>query len=184
MSQPWVIRPARDEDAARLSVLAERTFRDTFAATNTADDMELYCAGAYSPEIQAAEIRDPNKTTLLVEQDDQLVAYAQLDRSTPPPSVTARRPIELKRFYLQQTIHGSGVASDLMRAVIEGAGGLGADVMWLGVWERNPRAIRFYEKSGFRTVGDHVFQMGSDPQRDLIMVTALGDPIESVPQVP
>ena len=166
----WTIRPARDQDAVELSELAERTFRETFGATNTSEDMEIYCAEAYGPAIQADEIRDPQRATLVVEHDSRLIAYAQLHWSTPPQCVAGRAPLELKRFYLLQSLHGSGIARELMQAAIERAAALGADVIWLGVWERNPRAIRFYEKCGFTLAGDHVFQMGRDPQRDLVMV--------------
>ncbi len=50
----------------------------------------------------------------------------------------------------------------------------GNDVVWLGVWEHNPRAIAFYKKIGFREVGSHVFPLGTDPQRDLIFMRKLG----------
>lgn len=170
MSDPtWRIRVARAEDAARLSALAERTFRDAFAPLNAASDIDLYCAGAFAPALQAAEITDPLHETLLVEQGSDLVAYAQLHRCPAPGCVTASAPIELKRFYVLQTWHGSGVAAALMEVVTARAARAGADVMWLGVWERNARAIRFYRKCGFTEAGEHIFVVGTDKQRDLIM---------------
>jgi GNAT superfamily N-acetyltransferase len=170
MSDTWTIRPARVEDALRLTELAERTFRDAFGPLNTPSDIESYCVGAFSHEIQLNEIRDPVADTLVVEQGDGLIAYAQLTRSTPPPCVVGTVPIELKRFYVLQTLHGAGLAPVLMDAVTRCASGRAADVLWLGVWEMNARARRFYDKCGFREVGEHRFVLGADEQRDVVMV--------------
>ena len=82
---------------------------------------------------------------------------------------TTHPPTELARLYSQQEFIGKGVGQDLMDACFERAKAHGHDVMWLGVWEYNPRAQRFYEKNGFRVVGRHTFQLGADPQTDLLM---------------
>ena len=168
----WTIRPARDEDALSLAALAEQTFRDAFAELNTASDMDLHCKRAYSPAIQAAEIRDPRTDVVVAEHDGVLVAFAQL-RPRTSPSVAAHSPIELQRFYVRQEWHGRGLAQQLMAATMRVARDRGADVLWLGVWEHNPRAIAFYARQGFAEVGEQSFVLGSDPQRDLVMALAL-----------
>jgi GNAT superfamily N-acetyltransferase len=175
-------RLASPADALSLSRFAELTFRETFTISNTAADMELYCASAFGLEIQRRELMDPLATTIVGEAWGQLVAYAQLFAASVDPSVPAQAPVELRRFYLARTLHGSAVARLLMAEVVEVATAAKHDVLWLGVWERNPRAIRFYEKCGFRAVGDHIFLMGSDPQRDLIMSLPL-PPASSRPEV-
>ncbi len=93
----------------------------------------------------------------------------------PSSSVRAERPAELHRIYVASEWHGRGVAGDLMRQVIAAAVESGADCVWLGVWEHNPRAIAFYRKFGFRVVGDHSFMLGNDRQRDLILAAQLDD---------
>jgi diamine N-acetyltransferase len=172
-SADWTLRPATIEDAAPLSALAERTFRDTFAADNTASDMDAYCARAFGVDIQSRELSDPATLTLVVEEDGNLVGYAQLVLRPPPLSVPACRPMELKRFYVDKAFHGSSMAPALMRAAEESARASGADLVWLGVWERNPRAIRFYQKSGFQEIGEQTFTVGADLQRDLVMSHAI-----------
>ena len=167
------IRQAEDRDAAALAELAERTFRDTFAHVNRAEDIDLHCRNSYCESIQAAEIRDPNRTTLVCHVADKLIAYGQLRRGNPPPCVVATSPAEIQRLYVDAPWHGKGVARALMDSLLDAAEAGGADVAWLGVWERNPRAIAFYEKSGFAVVGDHVFVVGEDPQRDLVLVRRL-----------
>lgn len=169
------IRKAETRDAAPLSVLMEQTFRDTFAAMNTPRNMLIHCQASYSHAIQSREIRDPSVETLVSEHDGQLVGFAQLHGAACPASTQAARPFEIQRLYVARAWHGKGVAQELMREIIGSATSHGADLAWLGVWENNPRAIAFYEKHGFAQAGSHVFLVGLDPQRDLLM-TRLIDP--------
>lgn len=165
------IRAAAEPDAGALAELAERTFRDAFTQLNRAEDIDLHCRASYGESIQAAEIRDPGRTTLLCHDGDRLIGYGQLRRAGAPSCIVAARPAEIQRLYVDAAWHGKGVAHALMAALLEAAAAGGADVAWLGVWERNPRAIAFYGKSGFAVVGEHVFVLGNDPQRDLVLAS-------------
>jgi ribosomal protein S18 acetylase RimI-like enzyme len=158
-----------EDDSGALARLAEQTFRATFAASNPAENMQRHCESSYGESIQLAEIRDPNLETWLADDGGRLVAYAQLRRGAVPAAVVAQRPLEILRFYVRPEAHGKGVAHALMAHALGRATQLGADVVWLGVWEHNPRAIAFYRKWGLEVVGEHVFMMGDDPQRDLLM---------------
>lgn len=115
--------------------------------------MQRHCAASYGEPLQLAEIRNPEMETWLAEAGNQLVAYAQLRRGAAPVAVTARRPIEIQRFYGHAGAHGQGVARALMEHALERAVQLESDVVWLGVWELNPRAIAFYRKWGFEVAG-------------------------------
>jgi diamine N-acetyltransferase len=169
------IRKAHRRDAKQLSELAERTFRETFAATNTAENMALHCRTSYSESIQAEEICNPDMTTLLCEQEGRLVGFAQLRWGAAPGCVVADAPGEIQRLYVVSDCHGKGVARGLMDASLAEMTGRRSDVVWLGVWEQNPRAIAFYRKFGFVEVGAHVFSMGNDPQRDIVMARPVAD---------
>jgi ribosomal protein S18 acetylase RimI-like enzyme len=171
-------RPATTADAEPLSRLAEQTFRDAFAADNASPDLDAHCASAFSPEIQRGEILDPELVTTLALDEDRLVGFTQVRLGAAKDCVPAHRPSELYRLYVSRAWHGRGVAQALMEQVMDAASGFGSDRIWLGVWERNPRAIAFYKKYGFGVVGEHVFQFGSEPQRDLIMAAAIGGPPE------
>ncbi len=162
------IRTATPADAGRLTRFARRTFHETFAAENTPEDMHAYLSDAFTMSRQLAEIEDAQMTTLLAERDAALVGYAQLRVCEPPECVPDRTAIELVRFYVDGAWHGIGYAQTLMGAV-ERAAAAQARTIWLGVWERNPRAIRFYLKCGFLDVGSHVFELGRDRQTDRIM---------------
>jgi ribosomal protein S18 acetylase RimI-like enzyme len=177
MDQPapiaWHLRRAQASDAGPLAAFAERTFRDTFAADNTPQDMDQYCAQSFGEARQRVEIANPDLSTLLVENGGRIVGYVQFGLGEEPECLRLRPSWELRRLYVDGSLKGSGLARQLMdRVLVDSRAGSAASV-WLGVWERNPRAIRFYEKTGFRVVGEHTFLLGSDAQRDLIMELSL-----------
>jgi diamine N-acetyltransferase len=82
-------------------------------------------------------------------------------------------PVELQRLYVAASAHGTGLAASLMQHVRSATVEFGGTHLWLGVLERNPRAIAFYRKAGFVEVGSRAFVVGCDPQRDLVFVTPL-----------
>ena len=164
------IRIANLSDAKALSSFAEATFRDTFAEENSVENMRVFCEANYSEAIQATEIANSRMATLLCEENNQIIGYVQLQWSTTPACVKAKKPGEIQRLYVAKEWHGKNIAHRLIEASLNEMADRHSDVVWLGVWEKNPRAIAFYQKLGFTTVGDHIFQLGSDRQRDIIMV--------------
>jgi diamine N-acetyltransferase len=162
------IRRASADDAEALAAFAEQTFRDTFAADNDPGDLDAYCAAAFSVTAQRANLQDPAIDTLLVEEHGALTAYAQL-RDGGPPEISGPAPVELWRFYVARTHHGRGIAQALMQAVVRCAAARGGRTLWLGVWERNLRAIAFYARQGFADVGAHEFVLGKDVQVDRLL---------------
>jgi diamine N-acetyltransferase len=163
------LRRAQALDAAALAELAERTFRDTFAAVNTPENMDLHCAASFGPAIQAREISDPSLVTTIAESNRQLVGFTQLRLLHGSKAVSFSRPAELHRIYVAHERHGQGLAQELMNNALEEAARQECDGVWLGVWEKNPRALAFYRKHGFQSVGEHAFSVGHDLQRDIIM---------------
>ena len=164
-----MIRPAVAADAAALARLAERSFRDAFGAENSAADMDLHCRRHYGEALQAREIADPGRVTLVAEEGGALAAFAQLRRDAPPACVAGAAPGEVQRFYVDRAFHGTGLAARLMQACFDALRLRGCRTAWLGVWERNPRAIAFYAKLGFVVVGEQRFLVGEDLQRDLVL---------------
>lgn len=165
----WLIRKAEPNDATPLAGLAEKTFRETFGADNNAADMDQHVLQTYSTKIQTREILDPSIDTFVCEFENELIAYTQLCWLEAPSYLRALNPVEIRRFYVDTPWHGQGIAGALMDHVLEHVGSKNTDQIWLGVWEHNPKAQRFYQKMGFLEVGEHVFQLGNDPQRDLIL---------------
>jgi diamine N-acetyltransferase len=164
------LRRGTPADAAALADLAARTFRETFESDNSPEDMAAHLALAYGVPQQTGELSDPAYITLLLEDEAHLAAFAQVRQNETPACIPEGPAVELYRFYVDRPFHGQGLAQRLMTAVRETARDLGAHILWLGVWENNSRAIRFYTKCGFRDVGAQIFVVGSDPQTDRIMV--------------
>jgi ribosomal protein S18 acetylase RimI-like enzyme len=163
------IREAAAADAAAVAQFAERTFRETYAEFNTPADMEAHVAAHLQASNMQRAIADPGQRILVAEQGATLCAFAQLVRGVAPDGVTGAAPVGLLRFYVDTPWKGQGLAQRLMAASMATAVALGGDVLWLGVWERNPRAIAFYRKCGFTQVGVADFQLGADIQHDYIL---------------
>ena len=165
------IRLASVDDAKVLTDLAYTTFWDAFAhhPKNAPDDLNHYMRQAFNLEQTTKELGEEKSIFLIAEVEDEPAGYAKIILDNIEDGITGERPIELNRLYSHQQFLGKGIGQALMDACFERANADDRDVMWLGVWEFNPRAQRFYEKNGFRVVGSHVFQLGEDPQTDLLM---------------
>lgn len=164
-----VFRPARVDDAQALARFAESSFRETFAADNKPDDMDQYCRKAFGPDIQERELLDREIITLLAFADTEIAGYGQLRLRASVSCLADTDAAEIRRLYVGSAWQGKRLAHELLHRIVEAAAQAGAESVWLGVWERNARAIRFYEKVGFAVVGEHDFALGGDMQRDLIM---------------
>jgi GNAT superfamily N-acetyltransferase len=172
-SPDLTIRRAGPEDAGLLAELGARTFSETFAADNSPEDVASYLTASFNPARQTDELNDPASTFFIAEVGGLAAGYAQLHAGEPAEGVEGAKPVELVRLYVSREWLGRGVGEALMRACVDEARRAGHETIWLGVWERNGRAQAFYRKWDFRAVGEHVFQLGSDPQRDVVMERAL-----------
>ena len=169
------VRRGTAADAVMLAELAARTFSDTSASDNRAEDMAAYLPAHFAPGIQRAELADAANTYLIAERTGDSVGYALVRAGPAPASVGSEPAVEVVRIYVDRPWFGRGVAPVLMDACIVEARRRGARTLWLGVWERNPRAIAFYRKCGFRDVGSQTFQLGDDVQSDRVMARDIGD---------
>lgn len=170
---PFAIRPATLEEAATLADLGARTFRETFEAICSPEDLAAFLAGAYGEALQRAELADPSRPARILEIGGVPSGFLQLRLGHREPGVPGLRPVELQRIYLLRAAQGSGGGAALMAEAVDLAVAWGADTLWLGVWENNHRALAFYARSGFREVGEHIFQIGSQVDRDLILARDL-----------
>jgi len=173
MSSPLRISIAKANmaTATRLADLGRQTFSETFAASNKPEDMATYLAETYSPELQLAQLQDPSITCLLVEMQGQTVGYALLQENSAlglPEDAPASRQLEIKQLYVVEDWIGTGLGKALMRRILDIAQASHATAVVLGVWEHNERAQAFYQRFGFREVGEVAFRLGTDVQRDLI----------------
>ena len=170
------IRRAGAADAPVIARIGREWFGDTYAAQIRPEDLSAYLDQTYGDALQRKELLDPERVCLLAEAEGRPVGYAMLRRSpanAERAGVAAAGAVELQRLYVDFRWQGRGVAQQLMQAVVEAARALGGLSLWLGVWEENPRAIRFYDKCGFMPVGSQDFNLGAARQRDRVMVLTL-----------
>lgn len=176
MSESIAIRHATAGDNVLLADIGAETFADAFGVDNTDDDMRQYLESAFGPDIQAAELADRANVFLIAEVHGLPAGYARLREATHPAAATVARPIELVRLYARTPWIGRGVGAALMKASLSEAQARGCDLVWLGVWERNERAIAFYRSWGFLERGNQTFLLGSDLQHDLVMTRPVPQP--------
>ena len=169
----FTIRRANREDAGLLAEFGARTFAETFATDNSPEDMAAYIAASFNLTQQMAELTDPASTFLIAEVGGVAAGYAKLHAGEPLEGIEGANPVELVRLYASREWLGRGVGQALMCACVAEARQAGHRTLWLGVWERNGRAQAFYRKWNFCAVGEHVFQLGSDPQTDILMERAV-----------
>lgn len=178
------IRTARSDEAETLSRFAARLFLSTYGPVCREADVLAYIAEHFTPERQVAELRAPGAWTLVVEEGGRWVGYAQLRMHAPPTGEVGAAPVEIARFYVDPAWHGRGVAPRLMQACLRRIREAGGDSVWLSVWQENGRAIRFYEKEGWRRIGTRSFRMGDDVQQDHLMALPLPPPPRDEPTPP
>ena len=170
------IRTGLPTDAQDLAILGERLWRETYSGLIPESNLAMHLAGTFGLRQQSDELADPACRTLVIEEGGALLGYALLRVGRPESATTPfhfQNPLEVARFYIDASLHGTGAAQELMAAVLEQGAAEGHDGLWLQVWEQNPRAIRFYAKAGFLDAGGASFRIGEQVDRDRLLVHAL-----------
>lgn len=161
-------RRATLADAVTLSALATQTFYDTFTGTCTEEDMNSFLESYFNLQQVESELKNENDFFYIAEIDGQAAGYLRfMEDYTSFPEIKKWKALELKRIYVSKEFLGKGVAQELMDFILQYAGEHQYEVVWLGVWEHNLRAQKFYEKYGFVKSGyTHDFPIGNTPQTD------------------
>jgi ribosomal protein S18 acetylase RimI-like enzyme len=162
-------------DAAALADFMERNFRATYGHCSTPANIDGAVREHYGHEAQLRQLADPARVNLLVEgADGALLGHAQVRYGDDAPEAVQPRPAaEVTRFYVDGPAHGRGVAQAMLAEVERLVRERGVVALWLSVWQEQPQAVRFYEKSGFRRAGTLVFVVGDDPKDDWLMLKPL-----------
>jgi diamine N-acetyltransferase len=155
-------------DVDALAVISKQTFYDTFSGTCTAADMQNFLEDYFNEQQITKELSNTNDFYFFAEIDGKPAGYIRFMEDYSNFSVMKKwKALELKRIYVAKEYHGKGVAQKLMDLIIDFAVKEKYEVVWLGVWEHNVKAQKFYEKYGFVNSGHtHAFPIGSTPQTD------------------
>jgi ribosomal protein S18 acetylase RimI-like enzyme len=164
-----VYRDAQAEDSEILAALGRKTFVDTFGHLYPPADLAAFCDEIYAIDAQASIIAHPKTEIRIAAQGAELVGYCQIGEFKLPFDAGARRAMEIHRLYVIERVKGAGVAAALMDWALARMRAQGAEDAFLGVYQDNPRAQRFYMRHGFEIVGAYKFPVGGTIDDEFIM---------------
>lgn len=160
-------------DVNTLQAISHETFRDTFAWANTPEDLQAHLDYAYALPKLITELQNPHTTFWFLYLGDKIAGYLKLNDGNAQTENVAPHALEVERIYIRTPFKRQGLGSLLLQHAAQQARDLGEERIWLGVWEHNEPAKKFYQKMGFHEVGAHIFPVGNDPQKDLILLKEL-----------
>lgn len=163
------IRKVTLNEIEQLQEIGRQTFFETFSAGNTEENMRKYLDESFSVEKLIAELNDPNAEFYFATLDSKVIGYLKLNFGHSQTELRDDKAVEIERIYVLKEFHGKKVGQMLFDKAMQIAHQKNADYVWLGVWEENPRAIRFYQKNGFVEFDKHIFKLGDDEQTDIMM---------------
>jgi ribosomal protein S18 acetylase RimI-like enzyme len=156
-------------DLLALQEISRQTFLDTFAEVNTKEDMSQYLEVNLSLDQLAEELNNPSTSFYFVKSNNEILAYLKLNEAKAQTEKREVPSMEIERIYVRSEFQNRGVGQFLLDFSVELTKVKQLKLIWLGVWEHNVRAIRFYERNRFQFFGKHSFILGSDEQTDLLM---------------
>lgn len=171
----WVvnIREASNAELETLQQISKSTFAETFSIHNSEENMRKYLRDNLSLEKLGEEMRNPKSSFYFVEMKGTVVGYLKLNVGVAQNEWKEDSGMEIERIYVLKEYQGHKIGQILFEKAISMARSMKMQYVWLGVWEKNERAIAFYTKNGFKVVGQHLFKLGDDVQMDYMMKRTL-----------
>lgn len=156
-------------DIQQLQQIGRQTFYETFSESNTEENMNKYLADGFSKEKLTEELNNKSSEFYFAVLEEKVIGYLKLNFGASQTELQDNSSIEIERIYVLQEYHGKKVGQILYDKAMQVANEKKVKNVWLGVWEENPRAIRFYQKNGFVEFDKHIFVLGDDEQTDIMM---------------
>jgi ribosomal protein S18 acetylase RimI-like enzyme len=163
------IRLATEHDIDKLLPLAHYIFDVSFSAQNNPDDFQVYTSKAFTSEQFLKEFQQPNSSFFCAYLNHRMIGYLKLNVGSAQTELQDEKALEIERIYIHPEQQGKGIGKKLLQTATKVAQQHHLKYIWLGVWEENSRAIRFYERNGFVAFDTHSFWLGSDEQTDILM---------------
>lgn len=165
----YQFRLANLGDAVAIRQLSEKTFRDTYTIYNTPENMELHVSKNFTIQQIEKELQDEGSQYFIVDSEQEIVAFAKLVKNHSTEGLEDKNVVEIERFYVDKTLQGQQLGRKLMDFCTEWSIENNFETIWLGVWENNTNALKFYQKMGFEFLGKHTFVLGTEVQTDFTM---------------
>ena len=166
-------RIATQADIEWLRLLAIETFKETYAARNTEENISNYLSQSFNKDTFGIEFQKQGTIFILLIVENECIGYAKLRLSN--EALADRNAIELERIYVLKAFHHQHYGKALLQKCLSFAQEQGYEAVWLGVWDENAKAIHFYQKMGFEIFGSHEFRLGAEVQNDFLMKFELVD---------
>jgi ribosomal protein S18 acetylase RimI-like enzyme len=163
------IRKVTVADISLLQDLGRQTFYETFAGGNTVEDMQKYLEESFSADKIAVELADPGSEFYFATLDNRVIGYLKINFGKAQTELKDENAIEIERIYVLKDFQGRHAGQILFEKALAVARKSDTDYVWLGVWEKNPKAISFYRRNGFEEFDRHIFRLGNDEQTDIMM---------------
>lgn len=160
-------------DIERLQAVCKQTFKETFGADNTDEDLEEYFAKAYAPDVLKQELSSDESQTYFYNIRGNIAGYLKVNWGSAQTETDYPEAFEIQRIYVTKRFQHLHIGGQLMKKALSIAKDLGRKQVWLGVWEQNENAQGFYEYYGFKRIGEHTFTVGDDQQTDYILMKDL-----------
>ena len=167
------IRAISISDLPQLQKIGKTTFAETFTEHNTKEDLDKYLEESFSNETLTAELTNPHSSFYFAEIEHNVVGYLKINFSASQTELKDNEALEIERIYVLQAFHGKKLGQALYEKANSIAKEMKVNYVWLGVWEKNNKAIQFYKKNGFVPFDTHIFKLGNDEQTDIMMKLAL-----------
>ena len=165
----FTIRAININDLLALQLISKQTFTETFASSNSKENMEKYLDEALSLEKLTEELNNTNSLFYFIEDNNTPIGYLKLNMGASQTELNDNSALEIERIYVTQAYQGKKVGQQLYEKAIQVAKEKGVEYIWLGVWEENHKAIQFYTKNGFTAFDKHIFILGDESQTDIMM---------------
>ncbi len=157
------------ENLDTLTEISRATFVAAFEKANDPQDFQNYMEETFSKDAVKAQLNDPNSAFYFSYLDDALVGYMKLNEGDSQSEKFETPAMELERIYVVNNFQGRQIGKHMLFKAIEIAKEKKMSFLWLGVWNENTAAARFYERHGFKKFGTHPYYIGKDKQTDLLM---------------
>ena len=164
-----VFKKCSVNDLDQLVQISKSTFIESFEADNNPDDFKVYIDFAFNKSKLTEELENPFTTFYFVYAENNLVGYFKLNENDAQSDLKGKDSLELERIYVVPEFQGKGIGNSILQQVKELAAKTTKTFLWLGVWEHNKAAIKFYETNGFSKFGMHPYFIGKDKQMDWLM---------------
>jgi ribosomal protein S18 acetylase RimI-like enzyme len=156
-------------DLETLRDISRQTFFETFASENTAEDMQAYLDKNLNLPQLTIELTNSNSEFYFAILNNDIIGYLKINRGDAQTELKNSQALEIERIYVSKQFQGKDIGKTLYNTALQRAIEIHAPYIWLGVWEKNLKAIHFYKKNGFVEFDKHVFKLGADEQTDILM---------------